>query len=331
MTRFFASISSFCFSLLLFPTLAMADLQSRAEGSIWAGWLPDAVTPSKQRIHDFNEIMTYIISAIVAVVAVLLFWVVWRYRKNKNPVPSRVTHNVPLEIVWTLIPCLILMAIVVPSLRLMYYIDVTHKADLTLKVVGYQWYWGYAYPDHDIDEFALHYVPDEFADQKGEYQALRDLPTYQRLLSTYDLASGQPAFVVLPVDKNVRALITAGDVIHSFAVPSFGVKKDAVPGRLNETWFNIKKPGIYYGQCSEICGINHGFMPIEIRAVEDDEFNRWVELMKEDSAKAMAYIQDITVQYAHPKLETPRMTLPLLWQDIKSYVNRFLPSQSTSN
>lgn len=315
MTRLYSSIASFCFSLLVMPSLAMASFGD----TIWAGWLPDPVTPSKQRIHDFNGVMTIVIGCIVAVVAVLLFYVVWRYRKSRNPVPSRVTHNVPLEIVWTLIPCLILMAIIVPSLRLMYYIDVTHKADLTLKVTGYQWFWGYSYPDQEIEEFALHYIPDEFTDTKGEYQALRDMPTYQRLLSTYDLASSQPAFIVLPVDQNVRALITAGDVIHSFAVPSFGVKKDAVPGRLNETWFNIKKPGIYYGQCSEICGINHGFMPIEIRAVEQEAFDTWAEMMKEDSVKAMAYIQNITVQYAHPQLETPRMTLPLLWQEIKQY------------
>lgn len=318
MARLYASITGFCFSLLVWPSLAMASFGD----TIWAAWLPEPVTPSKMRIHEFNGVMTIVIACIVAVVAVLLFWVIFRYRQKKNPVPSRVTHNVPLEIVWTLIPCLILLAIVVPSLRLMYYIDVTHKADLTLKITGYQWYWGYSYPDQEIDEFALHYVPDEFTDTKGEYNELRKLPTYQRLLSTYDLASGKPAFIVLPVDKNVRALITAGDVIHSFAVPSFGVKKDAVPGRLNETWFNIKKPGIYYGQCSEICGINHGFMPIEIRAVEEEDFNKWAELMKDDSVKAMDYIQNITVQYAHPQLETPYLTLPLFWQEIKNGFNR---------
>lgn len=323
MTRFYASLTSFFFALMVWPSLAMAEVGD----SIWAAWLPSPATPSKQRIHDFNDVMTIIIACIVTVVAILLFWSIWRYSKKRNPVPSRVTHNVPLEIVWTLIPCLILLAIVVPSLRLMYYIDVTHKADMTLKVTGYQWFWGYSYPDQEIDEFSLYMVPDEFMDKDGDYKELRANPTYQRLLSTYDLASGKPAFIVLPVQKNIRALVTAGDVIHSFAVPSFGVKKDAVPGRLNETWFNIHRPGIYYGQCSEICGINHGFMPIEIRAVEQEDFDKWAELMKEDSVKAMDYIQNITVQYAHTQLETPRMTLPLLWQEIKG----FLSSASNKN
>lgn len=317
MTRLYASLTSFCFALLVFPSLASAAVGD----SIWAGWLPEAVTPSKQRIHEFNDVMTFIIGGIVTVVAILLCWTVWRYRKSKNPEPSRVTHNVALEIVWTLIPCLILLAIVVPSLRLMYFIDITHKPDMTLKVTGYQWFWGYSYPDQEIDEFALYMIPDELADNSEDYSELRAMPTYQRLLSTYDLASGKPAFVVLPVNKNIRALITAGDVIHSFAVPSFGVKKDAVPGRLNETWFNIEKPGIYYGQCSEICGINHGFMPIEIRAVEQEDFDKWAELMQEDGAKAMDYIQNVTVQYAHKQLEVPRMTLPVLWQEIKAFIS----------
>lgn len=302
---------------VLLPSLGHASVGQ----SIWSGWLPEAVTPSNLRIHHFNDMMMWIISGIVFVVLVLMTYVIVRYRKSVNPNPSKVAHNVPLEIVWTLIPCLILLVIMVPSLRLMYYTDITHKPDLTLKVTGYQWFWGYSYPDQEIDEFMLNYIPDAQADPKGDYTALRAMPTYQRLLSTFDLASGKPAFVVLPVNKNIRVQITAGDVIHSFAMPAFGVKKDAVPGRLNETWFNIEKTGIYYGQCSEICGINHGFMPIEIRAVEQEQFDQWANLMKEDSSKAMAYIQDVTVQYAHPQLEVPRMKLQTVWDELKHRLN----------
>lgn len=315
MKRFLFILSA----LALFPIVAHA---ADPFSSIWAWWFPEAAAPSKEHIHHFNDLMNIIISLIVVFVGVLLFYTVWRFRKHNNPVPSKTTHNVKLEIVWTLIPCLILLIIVVPSLRLMYFLDTTSKPDLTLKVTGYQWYWGYSYPDQEIEEFSLNIVPDEFLDKKGEFDELRKLPTYQRLLSTYDLASGKPAFVVLPVEKNIRVLVTAGDVIHSFAMPAFGVKKDAVPGRVNETWFRIEEPGIYYGQCSEICGINHGYMPIEVRAVPAEQFNQWAGMMKDDSVGAMEYIQGATAQYAHHQLEMPHMTLQLLWDDIKGWISK---------
>jgi len=313
MSRIFA----FIIALLFLPALAHAD--AGTAGSIWASWLPEAVSPVKVQYSHFNTIMNWVISGIVAFVAILLCVTLLRFRRKANPVPSSTTHNIKLEIIWTLIPCLILLAIVVPSLRLMYFEDKTSKPDLTLKVTGYQWYWGYSYPDQNIDEFSLNIIPNEELDTKHEFTALRAQPTYQRLLSTYDLSSGKAAFVVLPVEKNIRVLVTGSDVIHSFAMPAFGVKKDAVPGRLNETWFRVDKPGIYYGQCSQVCGINHGYMPIEIRAVSDEQFQHWATLMKTNSVQAMAYIQDATVQYAHPQLAPPQLTPMSVWQDLKNY------------
>lgn len=289
--------------------------------SPWAGWLPEAVSPVKERIHHFNELISIIIMAICAVVAVLLAYTLYRFTMKRNPIPSKTTHHVKLEIIWTIIPCLILLIIVVPSLRLMYFMDRTVTPDLTLKATGYQWYWGYSYPEQEIEEFSLNIIPNAEFDAKHEFDALRALPTYQRLLSTYDLASGKPAFVVVPVDKNVRVLVTANDVLHAWAMPAFGVKKDAVPGRSNETWFRVEKPGIYYGQCSEICGVSHGYMPIEIRAVPNEQFEEWVKLMKNDSTKAMDYIQTQTVQYAHAQMkERPHFTPEILWNDFRSWL-----------
>lgn len=305
---------------MLMPTVALAQDAAPTNSLIWSWWLPEAVTPTNLRMHEFGALVNSVIAVIAVFVICLLMYTIWRFSKKNNPVASTTTHNVKLEIVWTLIPCLILLVIVVPSLRLMYFADRTETPDLTLKVTGYQWYWGYSYPDQEIEEFSLNYVPNEEQDTKGETKELRALPTYQRLLSTYDLASGKPAFIVLPVEKNVRVLMTAGDVIHAWAMPAFGIKKDAVPGRNNETWFRIEKPGIYYGQCSEICGINHGYMPIEIRAVPAEQFNQWAEMMKKDSVAAMDYIQTRTVQYAHPQFETPHMTPQLLWEQIRHWV-----------
>ena len=315
MPRFFASFAGL---LAFIPAMAFAA-GAEHNSSIWATWLPEAMSPTKQRIHHFNDLITIIITIITIFVGLLLLYTIWRYRQKRNPVPSKTTHHVKLEIIWTIIPVLILLIIVVPSLRLMYFMDRTTKPDLTLKVTGYQWYWGYSYPEQEVEEFSLNIIPNEEFDTKNEFAALREMPTYQRLLSTYDLASGKPAFVVLPVNKNVRVLVTANDVLHSFAMPSFGVKKDAVPGRLNETWFRAKQTGIFYGQCSEICGINHGYMPIEIRVVEQPQFDEWVKLMKEDQAKAMDYIQTQTVQFAHPKIKAPLLTLPMLWDGVKNY------------
>lgn len=317
MSRFYSFLASLLTGFIILPHRALAQLHTE---DVWATWLPEPVSPVKWRIHAFNDYVNGLVALIVVIVAVLLFYTLMRFRRNRNPTPSRTTHNVRLEIIWTLIPCVIVLMIVIPSLKLLYYTDRIAKPDLTLKVTGYQWYWGYAYPDQGVEEFSLNLIPNEESDAKKEFTALRDLPTYQRLLSTYDLASGKPAFVVLPIKKNVRVLTTGNDVIHSWAVPAFGVKKDAVPGRLNETWFRIDEPGIYYGQCSEICGINHAYMPIEIRAVPQEQFTAWAETMKTDAPKAMDTIQAQTAQYAHHKIEDRHLTLPDLWSELKRAV-----------
>jgi cytochrome c oxidase subunit 2 len=298
-------IKMFAFSIASF--LLSGPAYAIQPDTIWAWWLPKAASPVKQQIHEFHYLLMIIMTAIVVFVTVLLIYTVWRYRRKANPIPSKTTHNVPIEIVWTIIPCLILIVIAVPSFKLMYYMDRTEKPDLTLKVTGYQWYWGYSYPDQEIEEYSLYMIPDAADDKKNEFAELRAMPTYQRLLSTYELSSGKVGFIVLPVKKNIRILVTGGDVIHSFALPAFGVKKDAVPGRMNETWTRIKKPGIYYGQCSEICGIKHGYMPIEIRAVPQKQFNAWAKMMKEDTAAAFQMIQEATVQYASKQVIAPKL------------------------
>ena len=204
--------------------------------------------------------------AISVFVLLLLVYVVARYNKRSNPEPKQFSHNVTIEVIWTAIPLVILLIIVVPSFKLLYFIDRTAEPEMTLKVTGYQWYWGYEYPDHEGISFLSYMIPDdEINKAKGE----------KRLLST-------DTKVVLPVDTNIQILVTAADVLHSWAVPSLGIKTDSVPGRLNETWVNIKKPGVYYGQCSELCGKDHAYMPIEIHAVSKEEFKRWVERAKEE-------------------------------------------------
>ena len=295
--------------LLLASRLAFAATDFHWPNDIWADWLPVAASPVAESVHGFHHIMMIIITTIVVIVGVLLLVTLIRYNRRVNPIPSKVAHNVPLEILWTVIPCLILVVIMWHSLPLMYYMDKTAKPDVTLKVTGYQWYWGYSYPEQEIEEYSLYMVPSEQEDPKGEFAAVRALPTYERLLSTYELSSGKPGFIVLPVRKNIRVLVTGNDVIHSFALPSFGVKKDAVPGRAEETWININEPGIYYGQCSELCGTKHGFMPIEVRAVTQEQFDEWVKLMKTDLPAAMAKIDQETASYAHPQVHAPRLTL----------------------
>lgn len=226
--------------------------------SEWSLGFQNAATPVMERLISFHNLLLWIISGITIFVLVLLIYVAVRFREKANPTPSKTTHNVPLEIVWTVVPIIILIVIVIPSLQLLYYMDKTAKPEMTLKVTGYQWYWGYEYPDHGGVTFE------------------------SRMVAEKDLAAGQPRLmatdnpVVIPVDTDIEVLVTAADVLHSFAVPAFGVKKDAVPGRLNHTWMRVTKPGTYYGQCSELCGKDHAFMPIEFKAVPRAEFDAWI-------------------------------------------------------
>lgn len=218
-----------------------------------------AGSPVMERITDFHNFLLIIITLITIFVTLLLLYVIVRYNARRNPKPSGTTHNTMLEIIWTAIPVLILLLIVVPSFRLLYFADKTPNAEMTLKAIGKQWFWTYEYPDHGNFTFDAYILKDEDAKKAG----------HPRLLGTDNL-------VVLPVDTNIRILVTGGDVLHSFAVPALGFKKDGVPGKINETWTRIEKPGLYYGQCSELCGTNHGFMPIAIKAVSKEEFATWV-------------------------------------------------------
>jgi cytochrome c oxidase subunit 2 len=234
----------------------------------WEVDFQTALSPSMERIVDFNLMVTIIIVIITAFVFALMAWIVVRYNKKRNPVPSKTTHNTTLEVIWTVVPVIILLVIAVPSFRLLYYTDRVEEADMTLKAIGHQWYWSYEYPDHgDFTFDALMLEDDEL--EEGQ----------PRLLATDEA-------VVLPVGVKIRLLTTADDVIHSWAIPAFGVKMDSVPGRVNETWFQINREGMYYGQCSELCGTLHGFMPIMIEAVSQEEFDAWVEFAREEFASA---------------------------------------------
>ena len=236
-----------------------------------ADWEVDfqtALSPSMERIVDFNLMVTIIIVIITAFVFGLMAWIVIRYNKKRNPTPSTTSHNTLLEVVWTVVPVIILLIIAVPSFRLLYFTDRVEDADMTLKAIGHQWYWSYEYPDHgDFTFDALMLEDDEL--EEGQ----------PRLLATDEA-------VVLPVGAKIRLLTTADDVIHSWAIPALGVKMDSVPGRVNETWFQINREGTYYGQCSELCGTLHGFMPIMIEAVSQEDFDAWVVEAQEEFAAA---------------------------------------------
>lgn len=225
----------------------------------WQMTFQPPASPVMYQLKEFHDLLFFIICAIGIVVVILILFVVLKFREKVSKIPSKRTHNTTLEIIWTLIPVLILLIIAYPSFKLLYYMDSNPEADMTVKAVGHQWYWSYEYPDHGNFMFESYMVPDN------------------------ELKPGQPRLLAVdnamyvPVGKNIRILTTSDDVIHSWAVPALGVKKDSVPGRMNETWFNADQPGTYYGQCSELCGPNHGFMPIEVRAVPEAEFNKWVE------------------------------------------------------
>ena len=228
----------------------------------WQLGYQKSVTPVMNDLvfmHDY--ILLPIITAISVFVLFLILYAVWKFRASKNPNPSKTSHNTLIEVLWTVIPCLILVVIAIPSFKLLYKQDIIPKADITIKAIGYQWYWGYEYPD-----------------QKIAFEA--------SMIETKDLKPGQPRLlatdrhVVVPVNKVVKVLITANDVLHAWALPAFGVKRDAVPGRINETWFRAEKEGIFYGQCSELCGIKHAFMPITVEVVSEQKYKEWVEMAK---------------------------------------------------
>jgi cytochrome c oxidase subunit 2 len=239
---------------------ALADEMRVGQPTPGAIGLQPGVTPLKHDATFFHDVILLpIITVITLFVLALLVWVMVRYNKKANPTPAKWSHNTAIELAWTIVPVLILMFIAIFSFRLLYAYNDMPKPYMTIKATGYQWYWGYEYPDNGISEFVSNILPED----KAKAQKV-----------PYLLATTEP--LVVPVGKPVRVQVTGADVIHAFAVPAFGIISDAVPGRLNETWFTIEKAGVYYGNCRELCGSEHAYMPIEVRAVSQAEFDAWV-------------------------------------------------------
>jgi cytochrome c oxidase subunit 2 len=243
----------------------------------WEMDMQPAGSPMKQEIIDLHNLVLVIITVITLFVGALLAWVCIRYREKRNPVPSQLSHHTGLEIAWTVLPVLILVIMAIPSFRLIYYLDRTPNPDMTIKVTGHQWYWEYTYPDSGNLDIESRYIPDE--DLK---------PGDLRLLSVDNQ-------LVIPVGKKIRVLTNSADVIHSFFIPSLGAQRYAIPGRAIEMWLEADKPGVYYGECNQICGQNHSKMPIAVHAVTDQEFKAWVTQAKK-AASAGSVTQSVLAQ-----------------------------------
>jgi cytochrome c oxidase subunit 2 len=261
--------------LLLGPVLAAlggSDLLGgaalAAEPKPWEMTLQPAASETMHRIVAFHNLLLWVITAISVFVLGLLIYVMIRFNEKANPTPSTTTHNTLVEVLWTVIPIVILVGIAVPSFKLLYYTDRTANAEMTLKIIGHQWYWSYEYPDHGDVKFDSNMIPE------------KELKAGQRRLLEVDNR------VVLPVKTNIRLQMTSADVIHAWRIPAFGVMKDAVPGRLLETWVNIDREGVYYGQCSELCGVSHAYMPIAVEAVSKEKFAAWIEQQKKAASAA---------------------------------------------
>lgn len=241
--------------------------------------LQTPVTPVAEQIYDFHTFLLWVITIISLFVLALLLICIFRFNEKANPVPSKTTHNTLLEVIWTGVPIIILIAIAFPSYRLLYYMDRTTEADMTIKVIGNQWFWSYEYVDDEISFDAIALADDQIDPAKGHH----------RLLET-------DRHVVLPVDTTIRLLFTANDVIHAWTIPAFGVKLDNMPGRTNETWTRVTKEGRYYGQCSELCGVDHSFMPIVVDVVSKDAYKAWVAKEKQAAQLPTGAVQVAAVR-----------------------------------
>jgi cytochrome c oxidase subunit II len=276
MLRFTKGISGvrakpFCLALgvVAVALIAVAAAAWAQAPQPWQLGMQAPATPVKERIHAFHNELLVIITLITIFVLGLLLYVMVRFSARRHPIPTRTSHNPLIEILWTVVPVLILVIIAIPSFKLMYYMDRIPNADMTVKVTGHQWYWSYEYPDQGGVNFNSNLIQD------------KDLKPDQKRLLDVD----NP--LIVPVDTNVRVLVT-GDpegVIHSWFVPSFGVQEYAVPGRLNESWFRVEHEGTYYGECNQICGVNHAFMPIEVKAVSKADFQKWLGEAKKAGAE----------------------------------------------
>lgn len=250
----------------------------------WSVDLQASASPTMDRIRDLNILLSIIIIAITIFVFLLMAYICLKFSAKRNPEASATTHNTTLEVLWTVVPIIILVVIAIPSFKLLYYADRTPNAEMTLKAIGHQWYWEYEYSDAG--------VPGVEAEKKVNIESViacrgDGSEADTKSCKQFEEKHGRPPVrlldtdtqIVLPIETNIRILITAAPegVLHAWAIPSFGVKLDAVPGRINETWFRITKPGIYFGQCSELCGKDHGFMPITVKAVSKAEYATWVQ------------------------------------------------------
>jgi len=270
---------------MLAPLAALAQV---GMAKPWQLGMQEAVTPVMESTNAFHNFILVIITAIVVLVLVLLVICMVRFNHRANPTPARTTHHTLLEVVWTIVPVLILVVIAIPSFRLLYHQLEIPEADFTVKAIGSQWYWSYEYPDHDDLSFDSLLLEDDTLAERREID-----PQAPRLL-----AVDTP--MVVPVNKTVRVIVTANDVLHNWAIPSFGVRIDAVPGRLNETWFRATQTGTFYGQCAELCGNRHAFMPIEVRVVTDEQFEAWLTAMRDEGPEE-ATRQVIAAMASAPK------------------------------
>jgi cytochrome c oxidase subunit II len=274
-------------------------LAGAGQPSPWQHGMQDAVSDASEHIVWFHDFVNIIIIAIAFFVLILLAIIVFRFNERANPTPSRTTHNTTLEVLWTVLPVLILVVIAIPSFKLLYYQYAFPKPDLTIKATGNQWNWTHAYPDQGNFSFTSVMLNDK----EREERIKRGIPA-PRLLAVDNE-------VVVPVDKYVHVLVTASDVIHNWTIPSFGSKVDAVPGRVTATWFHAKKEGVYYGQCSELCGKDHAFMPIAVRVVKEAVFNDWAEAMKaRDRRRARDLIEKAALEQAGAKIAGQAQNVP---------------------
>jgi len=248
-------------------TLMAAAIAGAAEPKPWQLGFQPAATAVMDRLSAFHDVLLIIITLIAAFVLGLLVYVMWRFNQQRSAAPSRTSHNTVIEMLWTVVPVLILISIAIPSFKLMYYMDRVPNPEMTIKVTGHQWYWSYEYPDQGGLAFDSNIIPED------------QLKAGQKRLLDVD----NP--LVVPADTIIRVLVTGTDVIHSWFMPSFGVQEYAIVGRLNESWMKIEHPGTYYGQCNQICGVNHAFMPIKVEAMPKDAFQRWLVDAKKKFAR----------------------------------------------
>ena len=254
------SIASIC--------LLWTQISHASEPKPWQWYFQPPATPVMEQIIEFHNLMFFVEVGIVLLVLGLMVYIVVKFNSKANPEPTKTTHNTVLEVVWTVIPIVILIVFAVPSMKLLFFMEKAQNPEMTLKVTGNQWHWSYQYPDNGNFEFDSNIIPDE------------DIKPGQRRLLEVDNQ------VVLPVNTEIKVLLTARDVMHNWAVPAFGIKIDTIPGRINETWMKVTKTGTYYGQCSELCGVAHSRMPIAVKVVSKEDFKQWVKKAKSEFARS---------------------------------------------